>query len=106
MSMITDCFSSAPVKFAGEIVEKIVKQFPPLNESKLDKKGAQRRLEGIVESVMRDIDIFQEKNKLGWIGKARFGNSVRWRLIEKGYSKIFSEAITEGVVRQITAQER
>lgn len=106
MSLISDCFSSLPIKFAGDVVEKIAKQFPPLNESKLDKKGAQRRLEGIVESVMRDVDVFQDKNRLGWIGKARFGNSVRWRLIEKGYSKVFAEAITEGVVRQISALDR
>jgi hypothetical protein len=103
MGMLTDIFSKVPVAFADELVAKISRQFPPASEVQLDKKGAQRRLEGIVEHVMKDIDAFQSENKLGWVGKARFGNAVRWRLIEKGYSKQFSEAITEGVVRQIAS---
>ncbi|MEC5387663.1 hypothetical protein VVD49_18160 [Uliginosibacterium sp. H3] len=104
MGLLSDIFSKAPVVFADELVVKIARQFPPASEAQLGKKGAQRRLEGVIEPVMQDIDIFQQKNRLGWIGKARFGNAVRWRLIEKGYSKGFSEAITEGVIRQITVQ--
>lgn len=103
MSFFSDIFSKITTTFADELVEKIVRQFPPVAEGQLNKKGAQRRLENILEHVMKDIDAFQQKNHVGWIGKARFGNAVRWKLIEKGYSKQFSEAITEGVIRQITS---
>jgi hypothetical protein len=50
---------------------------------------------------MNDLVSFQKEHQLGWIGKARLGNAFRWALTEKGYSKEFVEALTDGVVRNI-----
>jgi hypothetical protein len=83
------------------MAEKVERQFPPKSEPQLVKKGAQRRLEGVLNPIIDDLVSFQKQNQLGWIGKARVGNAFRWALTEKGYSKEFVEALTEGVVRTI-----
>lgn len=101
MSFISDIISKRPVEFAEAMVDKIARQFPPSSEPQLAKKGARRRLETIVGHIMTDLDSFQQENHLGWIGKARLGNAFRWKLTERGYSKQFSEALTEGIIKQI-----
>lgn len=103
MGFFTGTFSPKPVLFANEMVEKIARQFPPASEKQLAKKGVQKRLEAILENIMSDLERFQKEAGLGWIGKARVGNSLRWKLIELGYSKQFSDALTEAVIRNITA---
>ena len=86
------------------MVEKIARQFPPTAEAQLAKQGARRRLEGIVQHIVTDLDAFQKEAQLGWIGKARLGNAFRWKLTDRGYSKQFVEALTEGIIRQIAAK--
>jgi hypothetical protein len=41
---------------------------------------------------------FKNEHKLGVYKKARLGNTFRWELEEKGYSKTFIETATEGLV--------
>ncbi len=101
MGLFSGTFSSGPTEFAAAIVEKISRQFPPTSEAQLAKKGAQRRLESIVEHIMNDLDAFQKDAQLGWIGKARLGNAVRWQLTDRGYSKQFADALTEGIIKRI-----
>lgn len=102
MGLFTGTFSKQPTAFAESIAEKIIRQFPPTSEPQLAKKGAQRRLEGVLSPIMDDLVAFQKETQLGWIGKARLGNTFRWKLTEKGYSKQFVEALTEGVIELIT----
>ncbi len=101
MGFFTGTISALPEAFALELAGKIERQFPPKSEPQLAKKGAQRRLEGVLNPIMDDLVAFQQKHHLGWIGKARLGNNFRWALTEKGYSKEFVEALTEGVIRTI-----
>lgn len=101
MGFFKGAVSALPQTFAVQLAQKIERQFPPKSEALLAKKGAQRRLEGVLQPIMDDIVSFQKENQLGWIGKARVGNAFRWALTEKGYSKEFVEALTEGVVRTI-----
>jgi len=101
MGLYSDAFSKVPAEFAQLIADKVIRQFPPSSEPQLAKKGAQRRLEGVLQPIMNDLVGFQREHQLGWIGKARLGNAFRWALAEKGYSKEFVEALTEGVVRTI-----
>lgn len=101
MDFFKGAVSSIPKTFAIELAQKIERQFPPKSEILLAKKGARRRLEGVLEVILDDIVKFQKEHQLGWIGKARVGNAFRWALTEKGYSKEFVEALTEGVVRTI-----
>ena len=102
MGFLTGTFSKRPVEFAETIAEKICRQFPPTSEPQLAKQGAQRRLEGVLSPIMEDLAAFQKVTQLGWIGKARLGNAFRWKLAEKGYSKQFVEALTEGVIERIS----
>ncbi len=102
MGFFTGTFSKQPVEFAESIAEKIIRQFPPNSEPQLAKKGAQRRLEGVLSPILNDLAAFQKETQLGWIGKARLGNAFRWKLTEKGYSKQFVEALTEGVIERVT----
>ena len=102
MGFFTGTLSKRPTEFAESIAEKIIRQFPPTSEPQLAKKGAQRRLEGVLSPIMDDLATFQKETQLGWIGKARLGNAFRWKLTEKGYSNQFVEALTEGVIERIT----
>jgi hypothetical protein len=101
MTFFSGMFSKRPITFADEMVEKICRQFPPSSEAQLEKKGAKRRLEIVLENIMGDLDAFQKEIQLGLVGKARLGNAFRWKLTEKGFSKKFADALTEGVIKQI-----
>jgi hypothetical protein len=101
MGFFTGMVSPLPQQIALQIAEKVERQFPPKSEPQLSKKGVQRRLEGVLNPIIDDLVSFQKQHQLGWIGKARVGNAFRWALTEKGYSKEFVEALTEGVVRTI-----
>lgn len=101
MSFFSDITSRRPGEFAEAMAQKIARQFPPTSEPQLAKKGAQRRLEAVLELIMKDLDAFQREARLGWIGKARLGNAFRWKLTDRGYSKQFSEALTEGIIKRI-----
>lgn len=103
MGLFSDMFSKRPLIFAEAIAGKIERQFPPSNESQLFKKGAQRRLEAIVETIMSDLVNFQGEIKLGWIGKSRLGNAFRWKLVDLGYSKKFVETLTKIVITRIAS---
>lgn len=103
MGFFSGILGSAPIEFANILLDKIEQQFPSKVEGNLVKKGVQRRLESVLENVMQELISFQKKNKLGWIGKARLGNAVHWGLRDRGYSKEFSEAVTESIVKTISA---
>lgn len=102
MGFFTGTLSEVPINFANQMADKISRQFPPISENQLVKKGVQRRLEAILEHIMSDLEKFQSEAQLGWIGKARLGNTLRWKLAEMGYSKGFTDALTEAVIRNIT----
>jgi hypothetical protein len=95
-------FPESDVTFASSLAQKIILQYPPASEPKLARKGGQRRLEGILSSVLLEITTFQTTHRLGWFRKARFANAFRWQLKDAGYSEGFIEALTEGIVKHIT----
>lgn len=104
MGWFTGMLSRRPGEFAEVMVDKICRQFPPASEPQLAKKGAQRRLEGVLEHIMNDLDAFQKEMQLGWIGKARLGNALLWKLTDRGFSKQFAEAVTEGIIKYLAAK--
>ena len=102
MGFFTGALSALPKTFAEEMARRVELQFPPKSEPQLAKPGAQKRLAGILKPILDDLVTFQKQHQLGWIGKARVGNTFRWALAEKGYSKEFVERLTESVIRTIT----
>ena len=59
---------------------------------------SEKRLSGILEEVCNKALAFKNQHKLGVYKKARLGNTFRWELEERGYSKMFIETATEGLV--------
>jgi hypothetical protein len=98
MSFFADVFSPLPKTFGAQMADRIERQFPAATESKLVKAGARRRLEGVLNPIKEELETFQRTHRLGWIGKAKLANEFRWAMTEKGYSKEFVDALTEGVV--------
>jgi hypothetical protein len=84
--------------FAKELAEELSKRYPPA----LDQSGGQtlseKRLTRILEDMCNKAAEFKNEHKLGVYKKARLGNTFRWELEEKGYSKKFIETATEGLV--------
>jgi hypothetical protein len=102
MLKMFDLFGSGKEKLVGEgFADKIAKQFPPAIENKLIKRGAQRRLEAILETLISDVVLYKKENRIGWFAKAKIGNAFRWRLVEHGYSEQFVEALTQGLVHNL-----
>ena len=100
MGLIGRFFSRRETALAEKLAEKILRQFPPGSEASLDKKGPQRRLDAVLESVMKDLDAFRKETTPGWLGTAKLGNAFRWKLTDLGYSKAFVDELTEGMVKQ------
>jgi hypothetical protein len=84
--------------FAKELAEDLAKRYPPA----LDQAGGQtlseKRLTRILEDVCNKAVAYKNEHKLGVYKKARLGNTFRWELEERGYSKAFIETATEGLV--------
>lgn len=84
--------------FAKELAQELAKRYPPA----LDQAGGQtlseKRLTRILEDVCNKAVAYKNEHKLGVYKKARLGNTFRWELEERGYSKAFIETATEGLV--------
>ena len=84
--------------FAKELADELAKRYPPA----LDKSGgptlSEKRLTRILEDVCNKAAAYKNEHKLGVYKKARLGNTFRWELEERGYSKPFIETATEGLV--------
>jgi hypothetical protein len=101
MSIIDRFLPKADTVFANQLAERIARHFPPTSESKLAKPGGKKRLESVLEMVMKDMEDYSMTHHPGWIRKARLSNTFRWKLIEIGYSEGFVDALTDGLVKNI-----
>jgi hypothetical protein len=88
--------------FARELAENIAKRYPPAIDQDPSKRPSVNRMTRIVEDACRQAREFQLANRLGWIGKARLGNSFRWALTEMGYRSDFVDLATEAIVVEIS----
>ena len=84
--------------FAKELADELAKRYPPATEQGSGKPSSQKRLPSILEDVCNRALRFKNEHKLGVYKKARLGNTFRWELEERGYSKMFIETATEGLV--------
>ena len=98
MALFGSISSKEVDQFAKELAEELSKRYPPA----LDKSGgptlSEKRLSRILEDVCNKAAAFKNEHKLGVYKKARLGNTFRWELEERGYSKLFIETATEGLV--------
>ena len=84
--------------FAKELAEDLAKRYPPTVDQKSGQSLSEKRLSGILEEICNKALAFKNQHKLGVYKKARLGNTFRWELEERGYSKMFIETATEGLV--------
>jgi len=83
--------------FATALAQDLARRFPPKSEERRD-KGAQSQLTSIAEGLYAQAAKFKQEKALGIYGKAKLGNTFRWRLKESGYSGRFVGEITHGLV--------
>ncbi len=98
MRLLDRFFPVRDLEFARSMADRIATRYPPNAEPKLKAQGGKKRLEGVLDVVLTDMENYQLKERMNWVRKARFGNAFRWKLAEMGYSAAFVDALTEGVV--------
>lgn len=104
--MLEKIFPESDLEFAREIANKIARHYPVSVEAKLKTAGGKKRLGGVVEAVFDELERYQVQSRMGWMRKARFGNELKWRLKEVGYSEEFVNALTEGIVTHLAMSGR
>jgi len=99
MGLFTALLGQAPIQaFSTSLAQDIAKRYPPALDQVPGKRPSVNRLTRILEDACAKAVGFQSEYKLGWIGKARLGNSFRWTLQEMGYQKDFVDFATEAVI--------
>lgn len=88
--------------FAKSLAMEIAKRYPPALDQQEGKRPSLNRLTRIMEDACTKARQFREEQRLGWLGKARLGNTFRWELTELGYRKDFVEFATEAVVVELS----
>jgi hypothetical protein len=103
MGLFSKWFSHAYIHaFANELANDIAKRYPPALDSQPGKRPSVNRMTRIVEDACKKAQDFQKANRLGWLGKAKLGNTFKWALQEKGYQKDFADFATEALIVYIS----
>jgi hypothetical protein len=89
-------------EFAKSLADDVAKRYPPALDKDPAKRPSVNRVTRIIEDAAQKAAEFRTTNKLGWLGKARLGNSFRWELTQLGYHKEFIDVATEAVVVYLT----
>ena len=84
--------------FAKELAEELSKRYPPALDQDAGRTLSEKRLTRILGDICNKAVEFKNEHKLGVYKKARLGNTFRWELEQRGYSKKFIETATEGMV--------
>lgn len=103
MGLLSTFSSNSPVVvFAKSLAQDIGKRYPPALDQQPGKRPSVNRLTRIMEDACKKAVDFQAEHKLGWLGKAKLGNSFRWELTEMGYQKDFVDFATEAVIIHVS----
>jgi hypothetical protein len=89
-------------EFARSLAEGIAKRYPPALDQDPTKRPSVNRMTRIVEDACKQAQEFQAVQRLGWLGKARLGNSFRWALSDLGYRKDFVDVATEALIVEVS----
>jgi hypothetical protein len=88
--------------FATKLAESIATRYPPQIDADRSKRPSEERLTRIIEDACSRAVAFRDEHRLGWLGKARLGNAVRWQLTDRGYQKDFVELATEALIVKLS----
>jgi hypothetical protein len=99
--VLRDWFRKKEIEsFALTLAQDLGRRFPPRSEQRKD-KGARNQLASITDQLYGHAARFRNDKRLGVYGKAKLGNTFRWRLKELGYSDSFVEEVTHGLVMRL-----
>ena len=102
MGMLDSLRGSSANDFAKQLALDLSAHYPPSLDQSPQKRVSVNRMTRILEDAFSRAESFKNEHRLGWLGKARLGNSFRWELKELGYSSDFIEMATEGLIVYIT----
>lgn len=92
-------------EFARRLADEVAKRYPPELETSKEKKISHNRIARVLEDVYAKAIDFKNERHLGVYRKAKLGNTFRWELADRGYSKPFVELATEGLIVYITRKQ-
>lgn len=102
MGLFSRSTNKEVASFAKDLAAKLAKRYPPALDTSPEKRVSENRLTRVLEETLEQAVAFQQKNRLGTLGKARLGNEFRWQLKDLGYSERFVDVATEGLMVYIT----
>ena len=88
--------------FAKRLAGELASRYPASVEQSPEKRISVNRITRLLEEIFAQAASFKDEHQLGWIKKAKLGNSFRWELKELGYSEEFIEVATEGLIVYVT----
>jgi hypothetical protein len=91
-------------EFSTKLAIDLAQRYPAALENDATKKRNPERLARVFDSTFNRAIDFQRDQKLGVYGKARLGNTFRWKLKELGYPQDFVELATRSLVHLISVQ--
>ena len=91
-------------EFSTKLAMDLAQRYPVALEKDPTKTRNPARLAKAFDSTFNRAIDFQNERKLGVYGKARLGNTFRWKLKELGYPEEFIELATKSLIHLISAQ--
>lgn len=88
--------------FAKQLAGELSSRYPASVEQSTQKRISVNRVTRLLEETFAQAEAFKNEHRLGWVKKAKLGNSFRWELKALGYSEKFIEVATEGLIVYIT----
>lgn len=84
--------------FADDLADRLAKRYSAEVDRQPGKRPSVNRLTRVMEETCQKALEFQQRRRLGWLGKARLSNEFRWALKERGYTAEFVSFATEAIV--------
>lgn len=86
---------------AGCLAE-LSRRYPPSMATGEGRRLSPQAVTNILESVIGKVVTQTQQLRLGWMGKAKLANDLKWALSEKGYPEKFIEVFIEAVIVYVT----
>jgi hypothetical protein len=92
--------------FVARLCDELALRYPASFDQGGQRKISPARMTKIVEETLAKVGGFGAEQNLGWFGKAKLANELKWELSEKGYSKDFVDLAVEGAVVYLTTRQK
>ena len=83
-------------------LKEISRRYPPSMATGEGRRLSPQAVTNILESVIGKVVTQSQELRLGWMGKAKLANDLKWALNEKGYPEKFIDMFIEAVIVYVT----